>query len=200
MGTGSFSAVSGDLSGNDNIGIGSFVMQANNGVVGNNNIALGYSSLRANQKIAGSNNIAIGSQTLIVGNNDVGSYNVGIGSQALSDDLGVGTGNIQIGNRNIGTPLVGLLNEVIAIGNKMSNLTLSTTTSNVILLGNNHGGDAPKIGMGTYKPQAKLHVNGSIIIANDTNTCNNDTEGAIRYNRPSKQFQGCDGSNWINLH
>ena len=73
------------------------------------------------------------------------------------------------------------------------------STDNVILLGKT-GSDAPKVGMGTYKPQAKLHVNGSIIIANDTSTCNNDTEGAIRYNKPTKKFQGCDGTNWINLH
>ena len=195
----------GGLSGHKNIGIGYYALHTNGGGdnAGENNIAIGENALRTNSSgYTGGNNIAIGKDALYRnGSGNRGNYNVAIGYRAgFSNGFGAayGNGNIHIGNRNMGTDTVGELDNVVAIGNETLP-TSSNSTDNVILLGKT-GSNAPKIGMGTYKPQAKLHVNGSIIIANDTNTCNNDTEGAIRYNRPSKQFQGCDGTNWINLH
>ena len=193
--------ITGDFSGNYNIGIGSNAMSAFGGITGSNNIALGYNSIRTSGKLAGTDNIAIGNSVLqpASSSTDIGSYNIGIGNYALYEDMARGNANIQIGNWYVGTPVAGQLNNVVAIGNQMNDLATSSTDSDTILLGI-AGSSTPKIGMGTYKPQAKLHVNGSIIIANDTNTCNNDTEGAIRYNRPSKKFEGCDGTNWVSLN
>jgi len=127
--------------------------------------------------------------------------------------MGVSSGKWIKGNANIHIGLdtdevipnaSGELNNVIAIGHFDSQSTtysLNTTTANdnVILLGNTSP-DAPKVGVGTYKPQAKLHVEGNIKVGNENNTCNADTEGSIRYNKPTKKFQGCDGTNWVNLN
>ena len=181
-------------SGSDNIGIGTSVMQPSGGIVGNYNIALGYRSLHTGGRIAGTDNIAIGSGVLRPNtNDDIGSYNIGIGNRALSDDMAKGNANIQIGNFGTGTPVAGRLNKVVAIGNEIINLNTTSTNSNVILLGKT-GLDSPKIGMGTYKPQAKLDVNGGVRVANDTSTCTSANEGT------TKKFQGCDGTNWVNLN
>ena len=192
----------GGISGTHNLALGTQSMRAAKGITGNNNIGLGLFAMTAAGKITGTDNIAIGQSTLnTTSNNDIsGSYNIGIGNHALYEDMVKGNANIHIGNNTVGTPVLGELNKVVAIGNEIVGLSTTTTYSNVILLGNNHGGDAPKIGMGTYKPQAKLDVNGDIRVGNENKSCTSANEGSIRYVSASKKFQGCDGSNWINLN
>ena len=41
--------------------------------------------------------------------------------------------------------------------------------------------DSGKIGIGVASPKAKLHVNGAVIIGNDTATASADLAGALRY-------------------
>ena len=92
---------------------------------------------------------------------------------------------------------------MIAIGHFDTNgshpLNTTTANNNVILLGD-ASPTAPKVGVGTYKPQAKLDVKGNIRVGNENNACTSANEGSIRYVSGTKKFQGCDGSNWINLH
>ena len=151
----------GSLSGSKNIGIGYYALHTNGGGdnAGDNNIAIGEDALRTNGSgYAGSNNIAIGKGTLRA-SLARGSYNIGIGDGAGAVyNLAAGNANIQIGNSTIGTPVVGQLNQVVAIGNEMNGLGITNTDSNTILLGK-RGSDGPKVGIGTYKPGAKLEVN-----------------------------------------
>ena len=159
MGNEAFYISSGDFSGSYNIGIGDRAMQVS-GIAGDHNIALGYQTMYTNGKIAGTDNIAIGYQALQPSGSsgDIGSYNIGIGNQALNGGMGKGNANIQLGNKYVGTPVTGQLNNVVAIGNEMDGLSTSNTDSNVILLGKT-GSNGPKVGIGTYKPGAKLEVN-----------------------------------------
>ena len=203
MGNNVFSVAAGDLSGNDNIGIGTGAMQADAGIIGGNNIALGTNAMSTgtwNNKLVGTNNIAIGDHALYtLGGDILGSYNIGIGYRVLETYMGRGSHNIHIGNKT--TPTVpyipGQLNEVIAIGNRMHPLAPVTTDNNVILLGSNRA-DSPKIGMGIYKPQAKLDVNGGVRVANDTSACTSANGGTIRYD--GTNFYGCTSSGWKQLN
>ena len=189
--------ISGDIAGNDNIGIGSSAMHALGGIAGDYNIALGYNTMYTSGKIAGTDNIAIGYSALYPnGNTDIGSYNIGIGNWALWADMAKGNANIQLGNWFVGTPVTGQLNNVVAIGNKMYSLTVSNTDSNTILLGET-GSGAPKVGVGTYKPQAKLDVVGGVKVANDTTPCTYINAGTIRFD--GTHFYGCTPSGWKQL-
>ena len=147
----------GGLSGSKNIGIGYYALHTNGGGdnAGSNNIAIGEDAMRTNGSgYNGSNNIAIGKGTLYASLNR-GSYNIAIGDLV---GLAAGNGNIHIGNDNIGTPVAGQLNNVVAIGNEVNGLGITNTDSNTILLGK-RGSDGPKVGIGTYKPGAKLEIN-----------------------------------------
>ena len=187
----------GDISGNDNIGIGNGAMYGHGGITGNYNIALGYNSIYTNGKIAGTDNIAIGNSVLQPSTgNDIGSYNIGIGNWALYNHMARGNANIQLGNWYVSTPVAGQLNNVVAIGNEMNGLSTSTTDSNTILLGAD-AVNTPKIGVGTYKPKAKLHVTGEVIVGDEGGTCTYSNAGAIRYQ--SGHFYGCDGTTWKQL-
>ena len=151
--------LSAGITGNSNIGIGSNSITSYGGITGNHNIALGSEAMHSGHKIAGTDNIAIGRGALNSGSShDIGSYNIGVGYQALIDGMGKGNANIHIGNKYVGTPVTGQLNQVVAIGNEINGLTSSNTDSNVILLGKT-GSNGPKVGIGTYKPGAKLEVN-----------------------------------------
>ena len=139
-------------------------------LTGSYNIALGYNS--ANQIVDGSYNTVIGTG---------GSY------------INNGNGNISIGNSANGTDTASLDN-IIAIGHG-----ITPTTDNTIVLGNSTA-TGPKVGVGTYTPQAKLDINGDIRVGGTTASCSAVNEGAIRYESSLKKFQGCDGSNRISLH
>ena len=146
-----------------------------NNTAGANNIAQGNQALAYNT--TGNNNIAQGSQALF--SNNLGNNNIALGRGTLSTNvagsyntaMGVSSGKWIKGNANIHIGLdtdevipnaSGELNNVIAIGHfdSTGGFPLNTTTANdnVILLGNTSP-TAPKVGIGTYKPGAKLEVN-----------------------------------------
>ena len=178
-----------NTAGANNIAQGSQALPYN--TTGNNNIAQGSNALFSNT--SGNNNIAQGYHALST--NIAGSYNIAIGGDAGSWIKG--NGNVHIGS---GTSIPSTeLDDVVLIGRLTNTLNATTANDNVILLGDTSSA-APKVGVGTYKPQAKLHVEGNIKVGNENNTCNADTEGSIRYNKPTKQFQGCDGTNWVSLN
>ena len=159
IGANTLNGGSGGITGVNNIVLVSRSMQALGGISGGYNVALGYQSLSTNGNLAGTENIAIGYSALRPDSSDnIGSHNIGIGSWALYREMGRGNANIQIGNLGTGTPVAGQLNNVVAIGNEMSGLSTTITDSNVILLGKT-GSNAPKVGIGTYKPGAKLEIN-----------------------------------------
>ena len=148
-------------------------------------------------KVADTDNIAIGFSVLQpTTSTDIGSYNIGIGNWALYNDMAKGNANIQLGNWYVGTPVAGQLNQVVAIGNQMNNLLASNTDSNTILLGM-AGSGAPKVGVGTYQPKAKLDVNGEVKVGTEYGNCTSDNAGAIRFS--SGHFYGCDGTTWRQL-
>ena len=200
IGSDSYLVYGGDLRGVNNIVLGRSTMKAYGGIKGSYNISLGYGSMDTVGKIDGDKNIALGYHVLYPGDNtDIGSYNIGIGDQALNAGMAKGNANIQLGNNQIGTPVAGQLNNVVAIGNEMNGLSLSNTHSNVILLGNDgSGGRTPsKVGVGTYQPKAKMHVTGEVIVGYEGGNCTSDNVGAIRFD--GTHFYGCNGSTWKQL-
>lgn len=137
-----------------NIAIGGTTLTEN--TKGNDNIAIGVGSARYNT--IGKYNVAIGAGALR--NNIKGEYNINMGY--FSGHWVKGNGNIHIGNYTNSANTPTELDNVIAIGNFATDgsypLNPTTGQDNVILLGNTSP-DAPKVGIGTYKPGAKLEVN-----------------------------------------
>ena len=217
MGMGVFNLSTGNFSGNDNIGIGNEALSINaGGLTGDHNIALGYQAMHVySGDISGSKNIALGYSALDSGSNGyTGSNNIGIGEKALVNasanpvgnyNIGIGynagfylvngNGNIHLGNLSMGSDTAGQLDNVVVIGNGVSATSLNST-DNVILLGKT-GSDAPKVGVGTYKPQAKLDVAGAVRVADDISGCTMTNRGTIRFD--GTHFYGCDGSTWKQL-
>ena len=205
------------IAGSDNIALGQDALaNYSGGLLGNNNIAIGHSALYTFNSTdnAGNNNIAIGQNALYSNSTGVvrGSYNIAIGffPWGSGSNLVYGNANIQIGNHTVGTPVAGQLNNVVAIGNQMNGLSTSTTDSNTILLGIQGSlPNSPKVGVGIYKPQAKLHVLGdikatanietlgSVKVGDGGNACTPANEGTIRFQ--SGHFYGCDGATWKQL-
>ena len=147
-----------NTTGYNNIAIGASILQNNS--TGSNNFGIGTGAL--NQNSTGSYNFALGPSALL--GNSTGDYNTGIGY--LAGQWIQGNGNIHIGIDSDAykhMPTVsGQLNKVIFIGHLDSlNDTFDTSnaSSNVILLGDDTY-NAPKVGIGTYKPVAKLDIKG----------------------------------------
>jgi|GEM_PF-3145965 len=56
---------------------------------------------------------------------------------------------------------------------------------------------APQSAMIANTATFKMMHDGPIVMPpGDTAACNGNTEGAVRYNKASKNFEGCDGNNW----
>ena len=147
-----------NTTGYNNIAIGASILQNNS--TGSNNFGIGTGAL--NQNSTGSYNFALGPSALL--GNSTGDYNTGIGY--LAGQWIQGNGNMHIGIDSDAykyMPTVsGQLNKVIFIGHLDSlNDTFDTSNanSNVILLGDDSY-NAPKVGIGTYKPVAKLDIKG----------------------------------------
>lgn len=147
-----------NTTGYNNIAIGASILQNNS--TGSNNFGIGTGAL--NQNSTGSYNFALGPSALL--GNSTGDYNTGIGY--LAGQWIQGNGNMHIGIDSDAykhMPTVsGQLNKVIFIGHLDSlNDTFDTSnaSSNVILLGDDTY-NAPKVGIGTYKPVAKLDIKG----------------------------------------
>ena len=200
MGAGALSINAGGLTGDSNIAFGYRAMYSNWGdVSGSKNIALGYKALYTNlDGYTGSNNIGIGEEALYNSFGNTGDKNIAIGYHAGSGS-GHGNGNVFLGNSSLGSDTAGVLDNVVSIGHGISPSSLNST-DNVILLGNDDITNAPKIGMGTYKPQAKLDVNGGVRVGDDSSACTFDNRGTIRFENLTNKFQGCDGTNWVNLN
>ena len=147
-------ALKANTSGRYNIAIGVSALKVN--TLGENNIGLGVGIAHSN--VSGSNNVALGVGALW--NNVSGKENINMGY--YSGHWVKGNGNIHIGNHTNSADTPTELDNVIAIGSFTSDgshpLTPATGQDNVILLGNTSP-NAPKVGIGTYKPSAKLEVN-----------------------------------------
>lgn len=147
-----------NTTGYNNIAIGASILQNNS--TGSNNFGIGVNALYNNS--TGSYNFALGPSALL--ENSTGDYNTGIGYSA--GQWIQGNGNIHIGidsDQSKYMPTVsGQLNKVIFIGHLDSLNDIfdtSNANSNVILLGDDTN-NAPKVGIGTYKPVAKLDITG----------------------------------------
>lgn len=147
-----------NTTGSNNIAIGGSILQNNS--TGSNNFGIGVGAL--NQNSTGSYNFALGQNTLL--ENSTGDYNTGIGYSA--GQWIKGNGNIHIGIDSDAYKYMpyasGQLNKVIFIGHLDSLNDIfdtSNANSNVILLGEDSY-NAPNVGIGTYKPAAKLDIKG----------------------------------------
>ena len=142
--------------GHNNIAQGASALYGN--TTGQYNIAQGVAALRSNT--TGSHNIAQGTSALQ--NNTTGQFNTAVGGYAGSWIKGNANIHIGLDTDQVIPNASGELNNVIAIGHfdSTGGFPLNTTTANdnVILLGNTSP-TAPKVGIGTYKPGAKLEVN-----------------------------------------
>ena len=186
----------GNITGSDNIAFGHQAMYSNWGnVSGSKNIALGYNALYSNwDGYTGSDNIGIGQYTLYNNTGNTGNKNIAIGHYA-GYNLANGNGNIFLGNSILGADTTELDN-VVAIGHGILPSSWGNP-DNVILLGNNDATNSPKIGMGTYNPQAKLDVNGEVRVGNEGGNCTSNNRGAIRFD--GSNFYGCTPSGWKQL-
>mgnify|MGYP002746725284 FL=1 len=105
-------------------------------------------------------------------NNITGSGNIAVGNG--SGEWVKGDANIHIGSASFPSTDTAELDNVVAIGNGISSteLTASTGQDNTIILGYKNGHNrTPNIGIGTYKPDSKVHIvaNGPAIKIQDTN-------------------------------
>jgi len=162
-----------NISGKENIGVGRAALHDNR--TGEYNMALGSGAMRNNT--AGNYNIGLG--TYALSNNTTGQHNIAQGNLALRQST-TGHGNIAFGNESgnwikgngnihLGSAYIqnvtSELDNVVAIGNGIDqgNLNTHTANENVILLGHNQA-NSPNIGLGTYKPEEKLHIAGNIAV------------------------------------
>ena len=176
-----------NINGNSNIGIGNSALFENvsgdyNIAIGHHplskattaghNIALGYGALEEN--VSGSYNIAAG--TYALAKNTTGQHNNAQGLNALVNNvagnnntaIGNGAGewvkghnNVHLGSSTFPTANTAELDNVVVIGNGINatELTASSGQDNTIILGYKKGHNrSPNIGVGTYKPDAKLHI------------------------------------------
>ena len=163
-------ALSNSTTGDSNIGIGNSALIAN--TTGAHNIGLGYNSMEANT--TGNYNLALGTYSLR--KNTIGQHNSAFGLNALQDNvtgsgntaLGNGSGewikgnaNIHLGSASFPSAATAELDNVVAIGNGINatELTPSTGQDNTIILGHKNGHSfSPNVGIGTYKPDSKVHI------------------------------------------
>ena len=164
------SALIANTTGTYNIGLGYYPLS--NTTTGSHNIALGYSAMEAN--VGGNYNLAFGPYALR--RNTTGQHNNAYGLNSLqnnvtgSGNIAVGNGsgewvkgdsNIHLGSASFPANNTAELDNVIVIGNGIndSELTPSSGQDNTIILGYKKGHNrSPNIGVGTYKPDAKLHI------------------------------------------
>ena len=164
------SALFENVSGNYNIAIGYHPLAK--ATTAGHNIAIGYGALEEN--VSGSYNIAAG--TYALAKNTTGQHNNAQGLNALVNNvtgnnntaIGNGAGewvkghnNVHLGSSTFPTSDTSELDNVVVIGNGINaaELTASSGQDNTIILGYKKGHNrSPNIGVGTYKPDAKLHI------------------------------------------
>ena len=189
----------GNVSGSFNIALGHSAMNvfSTGNMTGDGNIALGYQAYNSQGTggLTGGYNVAIGYQALKKTNGTTGSNNVAVGNNA-GIGLVLGSGNVHIGSRNLAGDTPGQPDNVVFLGSGIQPFV--PIEDNTIIIGHNRTTNIPKIGMGTYQPQAKLDVNGGVRVANDTSACSSANEGTIRYD--GTNFYGCTSSGWKQLN
>ena len=124
-------------------------------LTGSYNIAAGTYALAKNT--TGQHNNAQGLNALV--NNVTGNNNTAIGNGA--GEWVKGHNNVHLGSSTFPTSDTSELDNVVVIGNGInaSELTASSGQDNTIILGYKKGHNrSPNIGVGTYKPDAKLHI------------------------------------------
>ena len=65
--------------------------------------------------------------------------------------------------------------------------------------GNIYNTDSGKVGIKTSSPAVPLHVNGTGMFGNTSETCSSTIEGGLRYNTTSDIFEFCNGSGWVSI-
>ncbi len=179
-----------------NIAIGTKSLFAN--TVGNRNIAIGYNAMKSN--ISGVSNTATGASALY--SNSIGSQNTGIGEKALFENK-IGFRNTAIGY-NAGYKATGTGN--VFIGNKAgynekgnNKLYIDNSNTSKPLIGGDFSSDIVtvngKLGISTNSPEAKLHINGDVIVNETLRTGGNIySDGSIKveddfaYNSPKTYY------------
>ena len=165
-----YSALLENVSGNHNIAIGHQPLAK--ATTAEQNIAIGFRALENN--VSGSYNIATG--TYALARNTTGQHNNAQGLNALKNNIrgnnntaiGNGAGewisghnNVHLGSSTFPPDNTAELDNVVVIGNGINfpELTASSGQDNTIILGYKKGHNrSPNIGVGTYKPDAKLHI------------------------------------------
>ena len=59
--------------------------------------------------------------------------------------------------------------------------------------------DTGKVGIGTATPQAKLEVNGAVMVGTTATACSDTIDGSIRYNDGTNVMEACLNTTWTNL-
>jgi len=184
-----------NTSGNFNAAHGSGALAGN--TIGTNNTAVGAAALQLNTQ--GSSNTALG--YLAMSFNTTGGNNTAVGRTALNGNT-TGTQNTAVGFNALTTNTTGSLNTAIGTGSNVASDNLSNATaigantivgkSDAVVIGNN-----ADVGIGTSVPQAKLHVEGSVRLADGTQgvgkVLTSDASGNATWQTPSG---GGGGSGW----
>jgi len=114
-------------------------------------------------------------------NNKIDTQFLEVSLQNITDVYGLtSTGTLNIGNVNVAGMIIG---------------TLLNIASGLLYVDPSLG----KVGVGTTNPNAKLDVNGNLKIGYEETTCDTTTEGTIRFNTTTKQYEVCSDGEWFIL-
>jgi endosialidase-like protein/collagen triple helix repeat protein/trimeric autotransporter adhesin len=154
---------------------------------GNTSVAIGYKSSSSGtySTTLGYYNTAIGLKSTAIGDTSLAS-----GESSMA--LGVDTTASGKGSTVMGADIMAHGEYSFGIGLNDGLITPEVTRDNVMAI------MSGSVGIETVDPQAELHVNGSVIVGNETLTCAAGTAGALQYNA-GNYFEYCDGSTWTTL-
>ena len=164
---------------------------------GKGNIIIGYQSgydpIYSPQ--TGSKNILIGYKAGTPSLNTSNFLNLGnlIFAKGINTATGIGISSGQVG---IGTYDPSSALEIVNPESSQPILTLKDDQENLVLKVLNEG----KVGIKVSNPKAEFEVDGMIrVLPRSSATCDNDHKGGIYYDKNSKHFYTCNGTNWVQL-